>query len=350
MNRMSLPALALAGALSLSLFGCQGGAPAASPPAPSLSEGSVPPETDASRSFGATSQEEPAQSAPADEAEAFSFAHLTGWDFSFQSGVGAWGTGVYIREDGSFAGTYSDSDMNLQYRCDFSGQFTQPVQVNDYTWSVEIARMEYVQPVGTEEDGPDGIHYIYSEPYGLDGAERILIYLPGAPISQLPEDYVSWVTSTILHLGGYSDISQAEALPFYGLYNEAQGQGFSSYDMVAGLEEYLASTQEQTAELEGQLAEDGSLSQGDINSVHSEIYSLWDSVLNRVWNVLMEMLPPEKTGPLIQEELDWIRRKEEQSAQAAQEYGGGSLSIMAQYQRAAELTRERVYELMEELP
>ena len=52
---------------------------------------------------------------------------------------------------------------------------------------------------------------------------------------------------------------------------------------------------------------------------------------------------------LTAEELEWIAWKEEQLARTGEEAGGGSLAIMLQAQRAAELTRERVYVLLEYL-
>ena len=52
---------------------------------------------------------------------------------------------------------------------------------------------------------------------------------------------------------------------------------------------------------------------------------------------------------LTAEELEWIAWKEEQIARTGEEAGGGSLAIMLQAQRAAELTRERVYVLLEYL-
>ena len=362
MNMQKFVALTLAGVLSLSLFGCRAKTPVSSAPisstppevsapsGPSGSHASSAPDSSQDGQTPGQSLPDSSQSVPPASGETFSFSDFAGLEYAFQSGVGAWGTLVYFREEGSFSVEYSDSDMEIQYRCDFIGQFTQPVQVNDYTWAAEIAQIEYERPVGAEEDGPGGTHYIYSEPYGLDGAERILIYLPGAPLGELPEDFVNWVTGSILAQEGAASISEVAELPFYCLYNEAQGQGFSSYDMVAGLEEGLAQAEERTAELTAQIQEDGSLSQGDINSAYHEMYELWDSVLNRVWNVLMVLLPQEDQSALIQEETEWITWKEEQAAQAAEQYGGGSLSILAQSQRAAELTRERVYALMELLP
>ena len=76
---------------------------------------------------------------------------------------------------------------------------------------------------------------------------------------------------------------------------------------------------------------------------------MWDNELNEVWDALNRLLSPEDMEALTAEELEWIAWKEEQLARTGEEAGGGSLAIMLQAQRAAELTRERVYVLLEYL-
>lgn len=138
-----------------------------------------------------------------------------------------------IHADGSFSGEYFDGDMGVagegysgtMYQCEFNGQFTQPVKVNDYTYSMQINELNYVKEAGKEEI-KDNILYVYSDAYGLVGAKDILIYLPGAPLAELPEEFRSWV--------GYYDLSYTmdTELPFYALYNVAEQCGFSSYNIV----------------------------------------------------------------------------------------------------------------------
>ncbi len=339
----NIPAWALTGVLALTLLsGCGSGGSQQEPPS-SDSASAAQPDTSSIQAPSSSSPDETNE-----PVENFSFHDLKNLEFVFSSGVGAWSTLLHVRADGSFSGTYYDSDMTTQYRCDFSGQFTEPVKVNDDTYSVTIAQIDYQNQVGAEET-KDGIHYIYSEPYGLDGAEELLIYLPGAPIAELPEDFVNWVAHSILGPDGLSDLSQVTELPFYGLYNETQLLGFSSYDLVEGLQTRLAATQEQSDTLEQSILEDNTMSQGDLNSAYGEMDQLWDSQLNDVWQVLTKLLDPEEMDSLTQEELEWIAWKDNEAAHAGEEYDGGSLQIMAQAQRSAEVTRERVYELMEYL-
>ena len=160
-------------------------------------------------------------------------SELSKYQFVFSSGAGAWQTMLNINEDGTFKGEYSDSDMGdtgegypdgIVYSSTFEGKFTAPKKVNDYTYSMSIESINLEKEVGTEEI-VDGIKYIYSEPYGLDGAKEIYIYTPQAPLKELPEGFRSWV--------GYMDLSDVkdEFLPFYGLYNIEAESGFSSYEI-----------------------------------------------------------------------------------------------------------------------
>lgn len=168
---------------------------------------------------------------PASDGAALSFADFHYLTFDFSSGAGAWATELSIRADGTFAGEYHDDDMGdtgddhpygTAYHCAFNGQFSQPVKVNDYTYSMQILSISYADEPGTEAIR-DGVLYYYTTPYGLDDAKDILIYLPGAPLAELPEGYRSWVGYY------YLENTTDTELPFYGLYNEAAAEGFSSY-------------------------------------------------------------------------------------------------------------------------
>ena len=259
----------------------------------------------------------------------------------------AWSTLLAVRPDGSFYGEYHDTDMGggepdiraVQWNCKFTGRFAQPVQVNDYTYSMGIAEISYEKEAGTEEV-IDGIQYYYTAPYGLEDAEEILVYLPGAPLGELPQEFRGWV--------GYYENTR-DKLPFYALNNEAHQQGFESYDWVERVRTDVEWAEETAAEYETKILEDTSLSQGERYELSAQMFDLWDIQLNEVWAVLRQMLPQADMEALTAEELEWIAWKEEQLARTGEEAGGGSLAIMLQAQRAAELTRERVYVLLEYL-
>lgn len=148
--------------------------------------------------------------------------------FTFSSGAGAWGTTLQINNDGSFSGSYHDSDMGDRndsypkgtvYYCNFSGKFGDIKKINEYTYSMKMKKIEYNNEPNTEEI-KDGFLYKYSSAYGLDEADTVLIYTPETPISDLPEEFTSW-TSRLIPPSG-------ETLGYYGLYNVNEEEGFVS--------------------------------------------------------------------------------------------------------------------------
>lgn len=290
--------------------------------------------------------------------DGFTYADVVNRTFTFSSGAGAWGTVLTIHEDGTFEGNYHDTDAGdggedhpygTRYICDFSGQFTEPVKVNDYTYSAQIQNIQYAKQPGITEI-IDGIQNVYSEPYGLEQAENILFYTEGAPLAELPEEYRSWV--------GYYDLSNTaeKELPFIGLYNEAAQEGFSSFveadtdqqGQVSTIEKELQTIAQQASELKTQLSNEN-LSQDDMNRISREIFVLWDDELNSMWSRLIEILPEEIMDQLTDEELAWISEKEAAVAAAGAEVAGGSMQPLVENTKAAELTEVRVYELAEYL-
>lgn len=271
----------------------------------------------------------------------FSFINFENLEFYFASGAGAWCTVLTIEEDGSFWGEYSDANMGSReyYLSNFEGQFAEPVKVNDYTYSMQITELNYAEDVGKEEI-KDETTYIYDEAYGIAGTEEILIYLPGAPLAELSEEYKSWVSYEISLAG--DDVTE---LPFYGLYNETQQCGFSSYDIVDHLYESIEGQKSLAADVEESLMNDD-LNQGEMNELSYQLYQIWDVTLNEVWDVLKQTLSDDTMQTLLNEQREWIAHKEQEMENAAMEAGGGSMAPMVANQRAAELTKIRVYELL----
>lgn len=305
--------------------------------------------------------EREAQAAEKVSAEAegdFSYKDLKGLTFAFSSGVGAWGTVLTIQEDGSFEGNYHDANMGdtgegypngSVYICEFSGKFTEPKKEDSFTYSAKLESITYEQEPGTSEI-VDGMQRIYSEPYGLENSERFLFYLEGTPVAELPEGYRNWV--------GYYDMTEIQdaGLPFVGLYNEAQEEGFSSFreenteaaePEKTGIDAELEAIEAQAAEIEKKA--DGGADQSTINMSAEELYILWDNELNSVWARIKEILPEDTFAALTEEQLAWIADKEAAVAAAAAEIGGGSMSASVEFGRGAGITRERVYELAEYL-
>lgn len=151
--------------------------------------------------------------------------------FDFSSGAGAWGTHIDIENDGSFVGQYHDTEMGdagednpngTVFICNFSGKFSNPEQIGEYTYSMKL---EWLETDGNLGDTyiEDGIMYINSEPYGFDDADEFIIYVPGIQISDLPEGFVLW-------LYGFMNVETTKVLPYYGIYNVNGEEGFIGYE------------------------------------------------------------------------------------------------------------------------
>ncbi len=281
------------------------------------------------------------------EESTLSFADLTNLEFYFASGAGGWRTVMEIKEDGSFSGVHSDSDMGAVgegypngtcYLCVFEGKFTQPVKLNDYTYSMQIEQIGYEHEAGTEEI-QDGVLYVYSTAYGLDGAEDVLIYLPGAPFMELPQEYRNWVRNDM-------ENPDALELPFYGLYNVKEQNGFSSCAISKGVSDMIADAKERADAVEASLEHDP-LCQADMNEKAAELYAIWDAALNELWAELKDTLREEEFQALLEEQRAWIAEKERAAKEAGQEVAGGSMQGMVMDLKAARMTKERVYELYE---
>lgn len=283
----------------------------------------------------------------AQETERNLFAEFKDLEFYFASGAGGWRTVLQIEEDGRFSGQFSDSDMGstgegypngTYYVSDFKGKFTEPVMVNEYTYSMEIEEISYDKEINTEEI-KDDVLYCYADAYGLSGADEILIYLPGASISELPEAYMLWVINDM------PDAEVAE-LPFYGLYNVKEENGFSSYDTSGRIDDMMSATEEWASTIRASLENDP-LTQADLNMKSMELYHTWDSALNTLWKEIKEQLSEEEFEVLLEEQRAWIKEKEQAVAEAGSEVESGSIYSLIVNMKAAEMTEERVYELYE---
>lgn len=283
------------------------------------------------------------------------FTELSKYQYIFCSGVGAWQTILTIYEDGTFSGYYNDSDMGdigeeypngTNYSCIFDGKFTTPKRVNDYTYSMTIEAISLVNEAGTEEI-VEGIRYIYSEPYGLENAKEIYIYTTKAPIKELPEGFRNWAGYM-----GLNDVNE-EYLPFYGLYNVETECGFTSFEIVeedpgADIITEVEEIEKQYEIMNDRLANEG-LSQSKMNILAKDIYILWDDEINKIWGYLKDSLDKDTMDQLTTAQREWIKRKESEVNKAGSKYEGGSIQPMIEYITAAELTRDRVYELIEYL-
>ena len=138
-------------------------------------------------------------SAIAESASMDLLAQMDGQVFEFSSGVGAWSTELTVGENGSFTGSFHDSEMGetgenypdgTLYGCSFHGQFSDPEPVDEHAWTVNLSveQDEGQVPEAIE----DGIRYVTAAPYGLEKAQAVTVFLPGTPVDRLPEGFMIW--------------------------------------------------------------------------------------------------------------------------------------------------------------
>lgn len=152
-------------------------------------------------------------------------------EFVFSSGAGGWATEITLNDDGTFNGQYHDSDMGdsgtgysngTVYICDFSGKFTMPKKINEYIYSMNLESLDVEGTSGTVYY-EDDIRYIVSDPYGFDNADEFLIYLPGCPLEETSEEFLSW---------SFINTQIRNTIPagVYGIYNVGGMEGFMGED------------------------------------------------------------------------------------------------------------------------
>ena len=136
--------------------------------------------------------------------EATFFAAIAG-EYWFLSGAGGWRTELTIGTDGAFTGAYSSGSD----RSTFSGRFGDVMRVNNYTWSMRLRKLD-------------------ASAYGIEGADEVLVYLPGAPVNALPEEFVRWYCAGL----SYGRNQIGNTLPTVGLYNVNEQYGWFARSLI----------------------------------------------------------------------------------------------------------------------
>ena len=111
------------------------------------------------------------------------------------------------------------------------------------------------------------------------------------------------------------------------------------------LDAYMASVEEQAKAIRDAL-EHEAITQPEMNQKSRELYDLWDGALNDLWAAVKSTLPEDDFLKLLDEQRLWIAEKEEAVKKAGEAYEAGSIYYLIVNTEAAEITEERVYELL----
>lgn len=189
------------------------------------------------------------------------------------------------------------------------------------------------------EIGQDEWHTLYSQ--YMENVEGIPLYFADS-------EQAAAVSQKIADVKNSLGINAAESEQSAKAEETSQPVEGSALKQQAVAE--VEALEEKTEELE-YYKEYESMGQVDFNTVTGEIYELWDDQLNKIWSYLLETLPSDEMEVLRQEELAWIADKEAQAKEAGSEYAYGSnVQMLAMVTTETELTKERVYVLLDRLP
>ncbi len=176
-----------------------------------------------------TASQTSSDSTGANTGSGFSFANIDNMDFVHSSGAGAWGEGFIVHADGTFEGDYHDEDAYGSYIDDngyelyatvtlseWTGKFSAPVKVNDYTYTTKVESITLTREPGTEIK--DHVEYVYTTAEGMSVGDEFTIYLPSAQISDLPSGFMDSVSANYRtsgsQLGKYGMLNTTESTAF----------------------------------------------------------------------------------------------------------------------------------------
>lgn len=91
------------------------------------------------------------------------------------------------------------------------------------------------------------------------------------------------------------------------------------------------------------------MTQDQLNQTADMLYTTWDNCLNDVWDVMKSVKSDSEFAKIQKEQRNWITDKENEIQAAGEAYQGGSMQSMAESLKGAELTKKRVYELIDYL-
>ncbi len=142
--------------------------------------------------------------------------------YYFQSGVGNWYTYIELYSDGTFTGSYSDTNLGesgngynfTTYYNEFSGCFDGPHSSGSYSYGAHVKQLKLKYKVGNSEIKTDQygqkIRYVYSNPSGISEGDFFSLYVEGTPTNMLPNDfsqYVMYLNDGTLQYNAFYNVS-----------------------------------------------------------------------------------------------------------------------------------------------
>ncbi len=154
-------------------------------------------------------------------------SHILPSTFIFANAA-SWATEITLEEDGTFTGLCSASRFITTEFLRFHGKFSAPQKISEYIYSMNLESLEYdnTSEIVYEEydyDNKVDVQKTLTVPKGFENAGEFLIYLPGCPLEELPEEYLPECSIN-------TRIRETIPSGVYRLYNVGGNAGFMAED------------------------------------------------------------------------------------------------------------------------
>lgn len=106
---------------------------------------------------------------------------------------------------------------------------------------------------------------------------------------------------------------------------------------------------EESERITNTLMTDGSLNQGEMNTLAWQRHTLWLETLDNIWKTLVHTQTPETLQAIFVEQMNWSAEKKALMEQKAAEFDGGSITGLIVNDAAATMSQERADTLLQYL-
>ena len=81
--------------------------------------------------------------------------------------------------------------------------------------------------------------------------------------------------------------------------------------------------------------------------VEGDIYDLLDELINEIYGILIDQLPPDEMDQLREEQRKWLTYREQEAKEASLKYKNGTMEQLEYVTVENQLTEERCFQLVE---
>ena len=281
-----------------------------------------------------------------DDDSTLTFEDLSKYSFSFYSGAGGWSDDFNIEKDGYFHGHYHDSDMGdsgddypdgTYYFSDYEGHFKNIQKIDEYTYEMTVKDLKVLN--GNDEYIEDGIKYVPLTPYALEEANKVQIYMPGKPVSEIDEEVQTWLFIS------YQE--QQDRLDNLALVNVNENLGITSCERMSPKEEAESSydATKNSYDYYNEKLQDAETTV-DMVEVTSSQVKVTDNCLNDIWRLVKYNTDEATFNKALEEQRQWLKDRDAQAAKDSAEYEGGTFASVAYNDTFASMTIKRCEELL----